>query len=253
MRLEGKVGLVTGASSGIGAATARFFANEGMAGVIVADINDELGVQVVGEINEGGGNAMYVHLDVSDEDQWQVAVKAAVAKYGGLDVTMNNAGMSVPASRKKVEDTTLEIWNAMHAVNATGVFLGMKHSIPEMRKRGGGSIINTSSIFGIVGSGGGTAYHSAKGAVRTLTKAAAIQYAPEKIRVNSIHPGFADTGMTKDLHAQPGERERRIALIPLGRMGLPEDMAWGAVYLASDESSFVTGIELVIDGGTIAQ
>jgi cyclopentanol dehydrogenase len=253
MRLEGKVGLVTGASSGIGAATARFFANEGMAGVIIADINDELGEQVVSEINEGGGNSMYVHLDVSDADQWQEAVNASVEKYGGLDVTMNNAGMSVPASRKKVEDTTLEVWNAMHAVNLTGVFLGMKYSIPEMRKRGGGSIINTSSIFGIMGSASGTAYHSAKGGVRTLTKSAAIQYAPENIRVNSIHPGFADTGMTQELHAQPGERERRIGLIPLGRMGLPEDMAWGAVYLASDESSFVTGLELVIDGGTIAQ
>ena len=253
MRLEGKIGLVTGASSGIGAATARFFANEGMAGVVVADINDELGEKVVAEINAGGGNAMYVHLDVSDEDQWIAAVAACVAKYGGVDVTMNNAGMSGPASRKKVEDTTLEIWNAMHAVNNTGVFLGMKHSIPEMRKRGGGSIINTSSIYGIMGSASGTAYHSAKGAVRMLTKAAAIQYAPEKIRVNSIHPGFADTGMTEELHAQPGERERRIGLIPLGRMGMPEDMAWGAVYLASDESNFVTALELVIDGGTIAQ
>lgn len=253
MRLEGKVGLITGAASGIGAATARFFANEGMAGVIVADINDELGEKIVSEINAGGGKAIYIHLDVSDPDQWQAAVKESVSKFGGLDVTMNNAGMSVPASRKKVEDTTLEIWNAMHAVNATGVFLGMKYSIPEMRKRGGGSIINTSSIFGIVGSGSGTAYHSAKGAVRTLTKAAAIQYAPEKIRVNSIHPGFADTGMTQELHAMPGERERRIGLIPLGRMGVPEDMAWGAVYLASDESSFVTGLELVIDGGTIIQ
>jgi cyclopentanol dehydrogenase len=253
MRLEGKVAIVTGGASGIGAATCRFFAREGMKGVAVADINDELGRQVAHEIEQGGGHAFFVKLDVIDEQQWQDAVAATVGRYGRLDVTVNNAGMSGLESRKNVEDTTLEIWNRLHAVNVTGVFLGTKYSIPEMRKVGGGSIINISSIYGIVGSKGGTAYHASKGAVRTFTKAAAIQYASEYIRVNSIHPGFADTGMTRELHAQPDERERRLSVTPLGRMGTPEDMAWGCVYLASDESSFVTGAELVIDGGMIAQ
>jgi len=181
------------------------------------------------------------------------AVAATVERYGRLDVTVNNAGMSTWESRKNVEDTTLEIWNRMHAVNVTGVFLGTKYSIPEMRKVGGGSIINISSIYGIVGSKGGTSYHSAKGGVRTFTKATAIQYAAENIRSNSIHPGFADTGMTAELHAQPDEHARRISQTPIGRMGTPEDMAWGCLYLASDESSFVTGVELPIDGGMTAQ
>lgn len=253
MRLEGKVAIVTGGASGIGAATCKFFAREGMKGVVVADIDDEKGRQVAAEIEDAGGSAFFVHLDVSDEQQWKDAVAATVARYGKLNVTVNNAGMSVPAARQNVENTTLEVWNQMHAVNLTGVFLGTKHSVPEMRRAGSGSIINISSIYGIVGSKSGTAYHSAKGGVRTFTKAVAIQYAPEQIRVNSIHPGFADTGMTAELHAQPGERERRSALTPLGRIGQPEDMAWGCVYLASDESSFVTGAELVIDGGMIAQ
>jgi cyclopentanol dehydrogenase len=253
MRLEGKVAIVTGGASGIGAATCRFFAREGMKGVAVADINVEPGRQVANKIEESGGHAFFVELDVTDEQQWQNAIAATIERYGRLDVTVNNAGISLPEARKNVEETTLEAWNRMHAVNVTGVFLGTKYSIPEMRKVGGGSIINISSIYGIVGSQSGTAYHSSKGAVRTFTKAAAIQYAPENIRVNSIHPGFADTGMTRELHAQPGERERRISLTPLGRMGTPEDIAWGCVYLASDESSFVTGAELVIDGGMIAQ
>lgn len=253
MRLEGKVAIVTGGASGIGAATCKFFAREGMKGVVVADIDDEKGRQVAAEIEDAGGSAFFVHLDVSDEQQWKDAVAATVARYGKLNVTVNNAGMSVPAARQNVENTTLEVWNQMHAVNLTGVFLGTKHSVPEMRRAGSGSIINISSIYGIVGSKSGTAYHSAKGGVRAFTKSVAIQYAPEQIRVNSIHPGFADTGMTAELHAQPGERERRSALTPLGRIGQPEDMAWGCVYLASDESSFVTGAELVIDGGMIAQ
>ncbi len=253
MRLEGKVAIVTGAASGIGAATSRFFAQEGMKGVVVSDIDDDRGAQVVAEIESAGGDAIFVHLDVSDEQQWKDAISATVERYGRLDVTVNNAGMSVPASRQNVENTSLETWTQMHAVNLNGVFLGTKYSVPEMRKAGGGSIINISSIYGIVGSKSGTAYHSAKGAVRTFTKSVAIQYAPEQIRVNSIHPGFADTGMTAELHAQPEERARRIGLTPLGRIGTPEDMAWGCVYLASDESSYVTGLELVIDGGMIAQ
>ena len=252
-RLSGKVAIVTGGASGIGAATCRLFAEEGAKGVVIADINEELGGEVADQIREQGGDAFYIFLDVSDEQQWIDTVAATVERYGRLDVTVNNAGMSTWESRKNVEDTTLEIWNRMHAVNVTGVFLGTKYSIPEMRKVGGGSIINISSIYGIVGSKSGTSYHSAKGGVRTFTKATAIQYAAENIRSNSIHPGFADTGMTAELHAQPAEHARRISQTPIGRMGTPEDMAWGCLYLASDESSFVTGVELPIDGGMTAQ
>ena len=252
-RLSGKVAIVTGGASGIGAATCRLFAKEGAKGVVIADINEELGEEVADQIRKQGGDAFYIFLDVSDEQQWIDTVTTTVERYGQLDVTVNNAGMSTWESRKNVEDTTLEIWNRMHAVNVTGVFLGTKYSIPEMRKVGGGSIINISSIYGIVGSKGGTSYHSAKGGVRTFTKATAIQYAAENIRANSIHPGFADTGMTAELHAQPDEHARRISQTPIGRMGTPEDMAWGCLYLASDESSFVTGVELPIDGGMTAQ
>ena len=252
-RLSGKVAIVTGGASGIGAATCRLFAKEGAKGVVIADINEELGEEVADQIRKQGGDAFYIFLDVSDEQQWIDTVTTTVERYGQLDVTVNNAGMSTWESRKNVEDTTLEIWNRMHAVNVTGVFLGTKYSIPEMRKVGGGSIINISSIYGIVGSKGGTSYHSAKGGVRTFTKATAIQYAAENIRANSIHPGFADTGMTAELHAQPDEHARRISQTPIGRMGTPEDMAWGCLYLASDESSFMTGIELPIDGGMTAQ
>ena len=252
-RLSGKVAIVTGGASGIGAATCRLFAKEGVKGVVIADINEELGEEVADQIRKQGGDAFYIFLDVSDEQQWIDTVTTTVERYGRLDVTVNNAGMSTWESRKNVEDTTLEIWNRMHAVYVTGVFLGTKYSIPEMRKVGGGSIINISSIYGIVGSKGGTSYHSAKGGVRTFTKATAIQYAAENIRANSIHPGFADTGMTAELHAQPDEHARRISQTPIGRMGTPEDMAWGCLYLASDESSFVTGVELPIDGGMTAQ
>jgi len=179
-------------------------------------------------------------------------VAETVARFGKLDVVVNNAGISAPG-RPPTEEQTVEGWDAVMAVNARGVFLGTKHAIPEMRKAGGGSIINISSIYGNVGSKGGTAYHASKGAVRAFSKAAAIQYADVNIRVNSVHPGFVDTPMTDGLHSQPGVREERVARTPLGRMGVPEDIAYGILYLASDESGFVTGSELVIDGGMTAQ
>ena len=244
MRLKDKVALVTGGASGIGAASGRLFARAGASGVVIADIDDDLGMRVVHEIKDDGGQAIFLHLDVSDEQQWIDAVATTLERYGGLDVTLNNAGVSIPEARVKVEDTTLD---------ATGVFLGTKHSIAPMRAAGGGSIINISSIYGIVGSPGTTAYHSSKGAVRTFTKAAAIQYAPEKIRCNSVHPGFADTQMTATLHSNPVQWQKRVDQTPLGRMGTAEDIAWGCVFLASDESSFMTGAELVIDGGMTAQ
>ena len=251
-RLEGKVALVTGGASGIGGGTCRLFAREG-AKVVIADITEAAGRQVEEEIVESGGQAMFVRLDVSREEDWVAAVRRTVERFGRLDVVVNNAGMSTDATRETVEHTALDVWNQAMGVNSTGVFLGMKHAVPEMRKAGGGSIINVASIFGLVGSKGGTVYHAAKGSVRMLTKVAAIQYAGEGIRVNAVHPGFADTGMTRELHARPGVREERERLTPLGRLGTPEDIAWGIVYLASDESSFVTGSDLVIDGGMTAQ
>ncbi len=252
-RLTGKVAIVSGGASGIGAATSLLFSREGAKGVVVADVNEVEGNKIVNQINQEGGNGIFVMLDVTQEANWSDVIASTVGEYGRLDVTVNNAGICPPEAREKVEETPLELWNQMHAVNSTGVFLGTKCSLSQLRKDGGGSIINISSIYGIVGSSGATAYHAAKGAVRTFTKAVALQYASDRIRCNSIHPGFVDTGMTADLHDNPVEREKRLDKIPIGRMGVSEDIAWGCVFLASDESSFITGIELPIDGGMIAQ
>ena len=251
MRLEGKVAIVSGGASGIGEATSRLFAAEG-ASVVIADVDDKRGPALESDIRNDGGEAAFIKLDVTDEDQWRAVVAETVARFGKLDIVVNNAGISSPG-RPPTEEQTVEGWDAVMAVNARGVFLGTKHAIPEMRKAGGGSIINISSIYGNVGSKGGTAYHASKGAVRAFSKAAAIQYADVNIRVNSVHPGFVDTPMTDGLHSQPGVREERVARTPIGRMGVPEDIAYGILYLASDESGFVTGSELVIDGGMTAQ
>ena len=248
-RVDGKVAVVTGGAGGIGAATARLLAREGAA-VVIGDLLEEQGRAVEAQIADAGGHALFVPMDVTSENDWRRAIQAAVAAYGKLDILVNNAGIS---GRNTVEETSVELWDRVMAVNAKGVFLGTKLAIPEMRKAGGGSIINVSSIWGLVGSDSSTAYHSAKGAVRIFTKAAAVQYAKEGIRVNSVHPGFVDSPMTIGYHALPGVRETRVAATPLGRMGTPEDIAAGILYLASDESSFVTGSELVIDGGMTAQ
>jgi NAD(P)-dependent dehydrogenase (short-subunit alcohol dehydrogenase family) len=252
-RLAGKVAIVTGGASGIGEATSRMFAEHG-AKVAIADIQDERGKMVADSVKRAGGEATFLRLDVADEASWKRVVADTVARYAKLDVLVNNAGMSGPRGREHVENVTRENWDIVMGVNATGVVLGMKHSIPHMRKSGGGSIINISSIYGIVGSkSGGAVYHASKGAVRTLSKLAAVQYAEDKIRVNSVHPGFVDSPMTAELHARPGVREERESLTPLGRIGTPEDIAWCNLYLASDESSFVTGAELVVDGGMTAR
>ncbi len=255
-RLPGKVALVTGAASGIGAATATAFAEHG-ASVVVTDVNDNLGHTVADRITAAGGEAIYLRLDTTDEDHWIAAVAETLVKYGQLDVLANIAGVAERRSDGKglvkIEDATVESWNKVFAVNATGVFLGVKHVIAPMRAGGGGSIINISSIYGIVGSGGGAAYHSSKGAVRTFSKSAAIQYAGDKIRVNSVHPGFVDTPMTAATHESPENAAPRLAVTPLGRFGVPEDIAMGCLFLASDESAWMTGAELVIDGGMVAQ
>ena len=246
-RLDGKVALITGAARGQGAAEAKMFAREG-AKVVFGDILDDEGKKVEAEINESGGEATYVHLDVTIEDQWQRAIDTAVSKYGKLDVLVNNAGIIIPGG---IEKMTEEAWDRTMAVNAKGPFMGTKHSIPVMRAAGGGSIINISSNVGIVGSTRAPAsYIASKGAIRLFTKATAIQHAKDNIRCNSIHPGPVDTDMYRSSGAGDSGIEQRV---PLGRVGRPDEIAYGAVFLASDESSFMTGSEVVIDGGTNAQ
>ena len=249
-RLDGKVAIVSGGARGQGAEEARLFAREG-AKVVFGDLLDEQGKQVEAEINEAGGEATYVHLDVTKEADWRSAVDIAVSRYGKLDILVNNAGILI---RKGLEETTVEDWDRIMAVNAKGVFLGTKQAIPAMRSAGGGSIVNISSTAGLVGSPNGSpSYTATKGAVRLFTKSTAIQYAKEGIRCNSVHPGPIDTEMIRDTLTDPARLEQRMQRLPMGRVGKAEDIAYGVLYLASDESSFVTGAELVIDGGTTAQ
>ncbi len=256
MRLAGKTALITGSAKGVdgqlmgfGGATAKLFAREG-ARVVVSDIDVKNGEKTASQIRDAGAEAMFVRLDVTSEQDWIDAMRRSVSEFGGLDILVNNAGT---AHRGPVEETTLEAWEGQMQVHARGVFLGTKHAIPEMRRAGGGSIVNVSSIFGIVGSAGSTAYHAAKGAVRTFTKAAAVQYAGEGIRVNSVHPGFALTPLTEDGFGDPDRLAYRLASVPMGRLGTVDEVAYSILYLASDEASFVTGAELVIDGGMTAQ
>ena len=249
-RLNGKVAIVSGGARGQGATEAKMFAREG-AKVVLGDVLDEEGEQVEAQINESGGTATYVHLDVTREDDWRSAVDTAIDRYGKLDILVNNAGILIS---KGLEDTTVEDWDRIMEINAKGVFLGTKQAIPAMRRAGGGSIINISSTAGLVGSPNGSpSYTATKGAVRLLTKSTAIQYAKEGIRCNSVHPGPIDTEMIRHTLTDPTRLEQRMQRLPLGRVGTPEDIAYGVLYLASDESSFVTGSELVIDGGTTAE
>ena len=250
MRLEGKVAIVTGGARGQGATEARMFAQEG-AKVVIGDIRDELGMQVEAEIRELGGEAVYLRLDVTSDDDWQRAVETAEQRFGKVDVLVNNAAIVL---RKDIEETTADDWDNIMEINAKGVFLGTRAVIPAMRRAGGGSIINISSISGLV-SIGPPAYIATKGAVRLFTKSTAIQYASENIRANSIHPGSVDTDMRREGMGDqtPEEIQARIDNIPLGRVGTTEDISYGALFLASDESSFMTGSELVIDGGYTAK
>ncbi|MCH7745610.1 MAG: glucose 1-dehydrogenase [Chloroflexi bacterium] len=256
MRLEGKVALITGAAAGVegelmgfGGASAHLFTREG-AKVVLCDINEEMGEKTASQVRDNGGDAIFVRLDVTSEQDWADAIKTTISSFGRLDILVNNAGTG---ARFNVEDTTVEVWDGQMDVHAKGVFLGTKFAIPEMRKVGGGSIINTSSIYGIVGSQTSAAYHAAKGAIRIFTKAAAIQYAGDNIRVNSVHPGFAATPMTRESYDDPERYETTLERIPMGRVGNANEIAYGILYLASDESSFVTGSEIVIDGGVTAQ
>jgi 2,5-dichloro-2,5-cyclohexadiene-1,4-diol dehydrogenase 2 len=246
-RLAGKVALVTGGASGIGAAHVRIFAAEG-ARVVAGDVQEEKGQAIVEAVNKSGGDTAFVRLDVSKEDDWATAVKTAVSRFGKLTTLINNAGIYWPEG---IEAETLEKWNKMIAVNQTGVWLGMKAAVPEMRKAGGGAIVNISSLYGIIGSPSSIAYHASKGAVRIMSKAAALEYARQGIRVNSIHPGQIETPILAGL--TPEQNEQIKAATPVGRMGKPEEIAYGSLYLCSDEASYTTGIELIIDGGWSAQ
>ena len=250
-RLDGKVALISGGARGQGAAEAMLFAKEG-AKVVIGDLLDDEGRQVEAQIAELGGDATYVRLDVTSADDWDAAVQTALDRYSKLDILVNNAG--ILGRRTGIEDTTSDQWDAILDVNAKGVFLGTKAAIPALQEAGGGSIVNISSIAGIIGSKNGIpAYQASKGAVRLLTKSTAIQHAADNIRCNSVHPGMIVTAMTEETLAIPEMREFYDQNIPLGRLGTVDDIANGVLFLASDDSSFVTGSELVIDGGLIAQ
>ena len=250
MRMKNKVALVTGAASGMGAATARLFAREGAKAVVIADVLDKEGAAVVAAIQKAGGTATYLHLDVTDEAQWKVVVDKVVAAHGGLNVLVNNAGISGSAETD-LYDTAA--WNRLMGINATGVFFGMKYGIAAMRKGGGGSVINLSSISGIVGQGYiHVGYNASKGAVRLITKSGAAQHGKEGIRVNSVHPGLMPPMRTSGRTADPVVRAKMLEGVPLRRAGRVEEVANAVLFLASDEASYITGVELYVDGGFLA-
>jgi len=248
-RLEGRVALVTGAASGIGKATVRRLTDEGAA-VLLTDVNESLGATTTEELRDAGARVDFLRHDVTSEADWEAAVAKAVEEFGGLDIVVNNAGMGDLAT---IEETSLEDWQRTIAIDQTGVFLGMKTAAPHLKASGHGSVVNISSIFGTSGGfGTSPAYHAAKGAVRTLTKNVALHWATEGVRVNSIHPGFIDTPILDTARGTPFEQVM-LDLTPMGRLGRPEEIAAGVAYLVSDDASFVTGLELYIDGGYIAR
>jgi len=247
MRLKGKVTIITGAASGIGRETAVLFAKEG-AKVVAADVDDEAGRQTVDIIKRNGGEATFVHTDVSKSLDVQRMVRAAVDNYGRLDVLFNNAGINITGTVLK---TTEEEFDRMMEINVKGVFLGCKYAIPEMKKTGGGVIINTSSVGGFVGFKADAVYNATKGAILNMTRALAIDHARDGIRVNAICPGLIDTPLARKWLREQEDSEA-AAQILIGRIGRPDDVAYAALYLASDESTFVTGSALVVDGGALA-
>jgi len=249
MRLAGKVALISGAASGMGQSEAAIFAREG-AKVIVADVLEAEGKQVADKIASGGGQARFVKLDVTSDAEWDAATKAAVSAFGKLDVLVNNAGISGTYDPDMLSSAA---WDKVMAVNAKGVFLGMKYAIPLMKQASGGAIVNISSISGFVGQDGvHMAYNASKGAVRIMTKTAAVQFAGDNIRVNSVHPGFMPPMRTSKTSADPTWRAKMLASVPMKRAGRVEEVAHAVLFLASDEASYITGTELVVDGGYLA-
>ena len=250
-KLDGKVALISGGARGQGAAEAETFGREG-ARVVFGDILDAEGRKVEATIRDHGGQATYVHLDVTREADWQSAVKTTLDAHGRLDILINNAAIVIP--RVPIEERTVEEWDRVMAVNARGVFLGTKHAIPAMRRSGGGSIVNISSVAGIGQSlHQEPAYAASKGAIRIFTKVTASQHAKDGIRCNSVHPGPVDTEMFHSAFRDREAMERRLQRVPMQRMGTVAEIVSAVLYLASDESSYMTGSEVVIDGGALAQ
>jgi NAD(P)-dependent dehydrogenase (short-subunit alcohol dehydrogenase family) len=242
-RLDGKVALVSGGASGIGAAHVRLFAREG-AKVVSGDIQEDLGARVAAEANDAGGQVTFVRLDVTSADSWAAAVASAVSRFGALTTLVNNAGIYHPGG---VTEETDEGWQRMIAINQTGVWYGMRAAMPELAKSGNGAVVNISSLYGMVGSPGSLSYHATKAAVRLMSKSAALEFVQQGVRVNTILPGQIRTPILGDLTPEMDAAIK--AAIPMGRMGDPEDIAYGSVYLCSDEAKYVTGAELVIDAG----
>lgn len=249
-RLDGKVALISGAAKGQGAFEAELFAAEG-ASVLVTDVLEGPIVDTVSAIRAKGGNADSMPLDVTSEDDWVRAISGIESRFGRLDILVNNAGI---VSREGIEETDASEWDRIMAVNAKGPFLGTKHAIPVMRAGGGGSIVNVSSTGALVASPTlGVPYNASKAAVHLLTKVTALQHARDAIRCNSVHPGPIDTDMLEAITFDPAKRAEYERRIPMGRLGRPEEVASAVLFLASDEASFITGAELVIDGGMLAQ
>jgi len=247
MRLAGKVAIITGAASGMGAATARIFVREG-AKVVIADVMEHEGKQIADSL---GAAARFEKLDVTNEENWAETVANTVKAFGKLDLLVNNAGISGSAEQ---DLHSTPAWHRIMDINATGVFLGMKHAIPAMIKAGGGSIVNFSSISGIVGQDGiHMAYNASKGAVRLMTKSAAVQQGRHKIRVNSVHPGIMPPMRTSGRTADPAIRAERLRRVPMRRAGEADEVAYAVLFLASDEASYITGSEIHVDGGATAQ
>lgn len=248
-RLNGRVALVTGGASGIGRATALRLAEEG-ASVLVTDIQDEAGETVATEIRNKGGRALYRHHDVSDEAAWREVVMTALSEFDGLDILVNNAGIGDLGT---IEDVTPADYERTIRINQTGVYVGMRTAAEALKGSPHASVINVSSIFGMSGGfGTSPAYHAAKGALRTLTKNIALHWADAGVRVNSVHPGFVDTPILDDARGTPFE-QAMLDVTPMGRLGRPEEIAAAIAFLASDDASFMTGSELVVDGGYLAR
>lgn len=248
-RLENKVAIITGAAGGMGKADALLFAKEG-AKVAISDIQEDKIQEVVREIEQNGGEAIGFAHNVASEEDWTRVVEGTIAKFGKVDILVNNAGVS---NATPFLELTVEQWEKTMSINVTGVFLGQKHVIPHMINNGGGSIINISSIAGLTGGSGSGPYTASKGAVRMLTKATAVDFAKHNIRANSVHPGFIETPMTVEMMADEKMRNWFLSMTPLPRLGKAEDIAAGVLFLASDESSYITGIDLPIDGGYVAK
>jgi NAD(P)-dependent dehydrogenase (short-subunit alcohol dehydrogenase family) len=252
-RVQGKVAIITGSGGGMGREEAMLLAKEG-AGVVVTDLDEAAVRNVAGEINSQGGKAVFIKHDVASEADWGTVIRKTLEEFGRLDVLVNNAGVIL---YKKIEDTSLAEWRRLLSVNLDGVFLGTRSAIEVMKKSGGGSIINIASVAGLIGNPDASAYHASKGGVRSFSKAAAIECSKAgynyNIRVNSIYPGVINTRMADDLRKDEAKYKAAVSWHPIGHFGEPEDVAYGVLYLASDESKFLTGSELVIDGGWTAR